>query len=114
MDKLTPDQLKTLAQAVSNQGPTLEQISLLVGVILSVLLIGGVLISVVRFIAKVGALSQRMNDKIEKNEADITGAHNKIRAIEPRVGELESKTEVLDERINSTNTRIEDLRRAAI
>jgi peptidoglycan hydrolase CwlO-like protein len=55
-----------------------------------------------------------MNDKIEKNEADITGAHNKIRAIEPRVGELESKTEVLDERINSTNTRIEDLRRAAI
>lgn len=101
MNELTPDQVKMIAEVIkstSQSGPTMEQISLLVGIVLSVLLILGVLFSVIRFIAKVGALSQKMTDKIEKNEGDITNAHNKIRAIDAKLDDHEGDIKVLRDR----------------
>jgi hypothetical protein len=101
MNELTPDQIKMIADVVKTSapaGPTMEQIGILVGIVLSVLLILGVLVSVVRFIAKVGALSQKMSDGIEKNSKDITSAHDKIRTIDARVDGHDGEIKVLRDR----------------
>jgi hypothetical protein len=87
MEKLTPDQIQAIAEVVqkSAPGPTIEQIGILVGIVLSVLLIMGVLVSVIRFIARVGAVSERIETTLITHKGEIDAAHDKFRQLKPIV-----------------------------
>jgi peptidoglycan hydrolase CwlO-like protein len=106
---LTPEQIEMIIETAKKASGGAEQANLILGIIVAIGTILGFLVAVVVFIAKIGALAQKIQAQIDDNQKNINAAHDKIRDIKPEIEDHDKKIALQDQRLGRVERDVERL-----